>query len=448
MKKTSNHLARVAFFKLLLLYCKRHLSSEISTKRQNQIFSDYLHRFRLMLFPIKQDLFVSRTKETSNNSQHYWKNTKLILFSLVFRKQLAIWLLVMSMSGFASQPLYAQVCVSTDYNIVNNKQTIILSTTASTNGNINVIKDGNVSNNNFFYPNQSVGGKEYVRMQFPSPTILQGFEISVGAWLFANGTVMQVDGSNDGTNWTTLHTENETGSVTGCIYNGSLPCGNGAESYSFPSNTTAYTYYRLLGVSGNSRSTPWINELYFNVVPSEQSGLTNVGCNFNNTLFDGDDDYITFDLTPTGGSGNYTVSVAGATVTPSTGTFGATTSFRLPNGSAGGGNLMMTITGFTAGCQVVENIMDPGNCLPGACGDPDWNDPANKQMIILSSTAGISGSIDVLKDGNVNNNSFFYTGFSQSVAGKEYVRMQFPTPTTLKGFEIAVGAWLFANGMQ
>ncbi|MCB0375755.1 MAG: hypothetical protein KDD04_07540, partial [Sinomicrobium sp.] len=321
------------------------------------------------------------------------KNLLLRFFqNFSFGGKIALVILPVFLLFLLSNSGYAQACTFTDYNNPVNKATITLSTTANTSGSVNVLKDGNDSNNSFYYTGtaQAVAGKEYVRMQFPSPTVLQGFELVVGAYLFSNGAVMQVDGSNDGSTWTTLHTETETASVTSCLY-GTCPS---AESYSFPTNTTAYTYYRLYGVSGTSRLTPYVNELYFSIAPVEQSGLTDVTCNNNGTQFNLADDYLTFSLNPVGGTGNYTVSVSGTTVSPTSAPFGSATTFTLPAGTAGGGDRTLTVSGFTAGCQVTETIVDPGACPPGPCGGTatDWNLAANKSTITASVTVSNSPS--------------------------------------------------------
>ena len=67
------------------------------------------------------------------------------------------------------------------------------------------------------------------------------------------------------------------------------------------------------------------------------SGLTAVSCNNNSTPVSGSDDYITFSLNPSGSllGSSYTVSSNnGGILTPSSGTYGSATNFRLQNGSA------------------------------------------------------------------------------------------------------------------
>ncbi|RME94901.1 MAG: hypothetical protein D6772_13910 [Bacteroidetes bacterium] len=367
-----------------------------------------------------------------------------------------------------------QACVATDYNVVANKQMITLSTTASTSGNINVIKDGNNSNNSFYYTgsNQTVAGKSYVYMSFPQAEVLQGFEIAVGAYLFKNGTVMEVQASNDQSTWTTLMSRTHTASTTPCSY-GSCTT---AEVYPFPDNTTAYQYYRLQGISGNSRSTPWINELYFTSIPAESTGLSDVNCDNNGTTGNTADDRITFQLNPTGGTGTYTVTAAGTTVTPSSASFGAATTFTLGAGTAGGGDRSITVSGYTAGCTVTETVTDPGPCFDTdqdgvpdnadldddndgildteeavLCTAVDYDILANKQTLIITKTASTGGTQSnnpgVLLDGNITAQNFYYN--RTGIAGNELFRLQFPKPTILSGVEYYIGnSYMIEGGAQ
>lgn len=95
------------------------------------------------------------------------------------------------------------------------------------------------------------------------------------------------------------------------------------------------------------------------------SGITALTCNNNGTGANPADDYLTFDLNPTGSTlgTNYTVAVAGYTVTPTTGTYGSATSFQLQDGSAGGGDFSLTLTDdVTGSCTYNELVLDPGSC--------------------------------------------------------------------------------------
>lgn len=95
------------------------------------------------------------------------------------------------------------------------------------------------------------------------------------------------------------------------------------------------------------------------------AGLTAVTCNDNGTPTDDLDDYVSFSLNPTGADlgTNYSVAVSSGTITPLTAAYGAATAFQLQNGSAGAGNVTVTITDDAdPACSLEVVITDPGVC--------------------------------------------------------------------------------------
>ncbi|MCB9256007.1 MAG: choice-of-anchor D domain-containing protein [Chitinophagales bacterium] len=99
------------------------------------------------------------------------------------------------------------------------------------------------------------------------------------------------------------------------------------------------------------------------------SGIANILCHDNGSSGTPADDYLTFDLNVSAGSGtaaSYTLSVSGggaSSVSPSSGTYGVLSSFSLNTGSANGSDVSLTITDATTGsCTLVETISDPGSC--------------------------------------------------------------------------------------
>jgi SprB repeat len=100
-------------------------------------------------------------------------------------------------------------------------------------------------------------------------------------------------------------------------------------------------------------------------------GLTNVHCENNNETVLTTDDFIWFNLNPTGtnlGTG-YNVSVStgsvllNATTAPTNVAYGVSRPFRLQAGAAGGGNVTVTITdAANSGCTIMELVIDPGMC--------------------------------------------------------------------------------------
>ena len=95
------------------------------------------------------------------------------------------------------------------------------------------------------------------------------------------------------------------------------------------------------------------------------SGLSNISCDNNGTGTDMSDDIITFDLDPMGNNlgSSYTIEVDTGMINPSMGNYGAPTNFTLQAGSAGGGNVSITIRDIdNPDCSLTTTINDPGNC--------------------------------------------------------------------------------------
>ena len=100
------------------------------------------------------------------------------------------------------------------------------------------------------------------------------------------------------------------------------------------------------------------------------SFLDNIICDGNGTPTDSDDDFISFTLDPqaiNGGTG-YMVQVSQGSVSPITGTYGLQSLFSLELGSAGSGDVQLTITDAdNSSCFLQVNLSDTGSCS----NDPD-----------------------------------------------------------------------------
>jgi hypothetical protein len=95
------------------------------------------------------------------------------------------------------------------------------------------------------------------------------------------------------------------------------------------------------------------------------SGFQNLACFDNNTNSNESDDRITFSLLPygTGLSSTYNLTVSSGSVSPTSGSYASLTNYTMNVGSAGGGNVTVTITDTgTSGCTLSFVITDPGSC--------------------------------------------------------------------------------------
>ncbi len=93
------------------------------------------------------------------------------------------------------------------------------------------------------------------------------------------------------------------------------------------------------------------------------AGLANIQCNSNGTPNNPNDDFFTFELDPTGFNltGNYTLT--GGPVSPGGANYGSPATFTTAAGTAGAGDLLLTITDASGGgCTLPVTVTDPGAC--------------------------------------------------------------------------------------
>ncbi len=106
------------------------------------------------------------------------------------------------------------------------------------------------------------------------------------------------------------------------------------------------------------------------------TGLDSIQANSNATLQDTTDDFISFVLNPSGLNMwiTYDVSVSNGSISPNSGNMGEITRFQLQNGSAGGGDIIVTIRNpFDTSCKLNIIIEDPGFIAPYACPDTSYS---------------------------------------------------------------------------
>ena len=184
------------------------------------------------------------------------------------------------------------------------------------------------------------------------------------------------------------------------------------------------------------------------------SGLASLTCNDAGTGSVTLDDYLTFDLDPTGTllGTSYTVSVSSGSITPTTGTYGAATSFQLQAGSAGAGNVTVTITDAgTAGCSATETITDPGACSsavptidlsPGAIQgfDHTVGTPSAEQTFIAGGL-GLTDDITLTASADFEISLTTGTGFASALTLPQAAGIVSPTTIYTRGNSLVQGAF-------
>jgi uncharacterized repeat protein (TIGR01451 family) len=250
---------------------------------------------------------------------------------------------------------------------------------------------------------------------------------------------MRVEGSNDGTNYTAVSIDY---TLNTNLTPGAAQYGAGAEAYTLPftTNTDAYSYYRIFAVTMTTRFGRRFNELNFDYEHFDAQ-ITNQSCDDNGTFSDYTDDKLSFDLNPVPGvtGASYEVEVDGGfTITPTSGTYGQTTSFVVSSGSSGAGDLNLSITDLAAPCVqnvVVENSENA--CIPGPCGGPDWNLSSIKSTLTgdyhVPGSGCECGTLGIMVDNDV---SAGHGSKNNSYTNTAAFTVNFPEATVLKGMEI------------
>ncbi|MDC0099200.1 T9SS type A sorting domain-containing protein [Crocinitomicaceae bacterium] len=184
------------------------------------------------------------------------------------------------------------------------------------------------------------------------------------------------------------------------------------------------------------------------------SGLASLNCNDAGTGSVTLDDYLTFDLDPTGTllGTTYTVSVSSGSITPTTGTYGAAASFQLQAGSAGAGNVTVTITDAgTAGCSATETITDPGACSsviptielnPGAIQgfDHTVGTPSAEQTF-MAGGLGLTDDITLTASADFEISLTTGTGFATALTLPQAAGIVSPTTIYTRGNSLVQGAF-------
>ena len=136
---------------------------------------------------------------------------------------------------------------------------------------------------------------------------------------------------------------------------------------------------------GTQAGTGWVADISCSTPPCSltSAGETGETCNNNGTDSNTSDDYVSFNLNPTGSGlvGTYNVSVdGGGIISPTSGSYGSVTTFQLQNGSANGTLYTVAITDASDGtCTVTTQVQQSScssppvnNCSPGSISYERW----------------------------------------------------------------------------
>ena len=126
-------------------------------------------------------------------------------------------------------------------------------------GALSLVLDDSIADSLYSNPNAApIAGANYLTFQFPSAIALSTIELAAHpTGILTAGSVLKVQGSNNGTTWVDLSSNISSGLTTGLISGATT-----AENFPFTSNFSAYTYYRLTGISGATINW-YLREAYF-----------------------------------------------------------------------------------------------------------------------------------------------------------------------------------------
>ncbi len=146
---------------------------------------------------------------------------------------------------------------SDSYSTGSRTSIITVTTDLSVNGSPTVLVDGNKTQNVFYFNSAAVAGK-YLRFALSSPRIFN--EAIFYEDQAINHGIYVWQGSNNATDWTTIGSTFTLGQSTAQVQT------------SLSSNTTAYSYYQLLGTANFNSTMPWVREFEFKVLNQTSGG--------------------------------------------------------------------------------------------------------------------------------------------------------------------------------
>ena len=172
----------------------------------------------------------------------------------------------------------ASCAVSLNTSTAKNTIGITSSATIAT-GTVSSLLDDTIANT-FYFSGSDITNKAIATFTLPTFYTLTGFEFATnGSSFITTGATYKIQGSLDGSNWVDLTSTitASSASLTSGIYSSAAT----TNKFSF-TNSTAYKYYRIFGLSGTLSSSPYVQEVYFSQATPIFCDTDNDG--INNTL--------------------------------------------------------------------------------------------------------------------------------------------------------------------
>jgi hypothetical protein len=160
------------------------------------------------------------------------------------------------------------------------KNTIGITTGATiATGTVASLLDNTIANT-FYFSGSDITNKAIATFTLPTFYTLTGFEFATnGNSFITSGATYKIQGSFDGNTWVDLTSTitASSASLTSGIYSSAAT----TNKFSF-TNSSAYKYYRIFGLSGTLSSSPYVQEVYFSQATPIFCDTDNDG--INNTL--------------------------------------------------------------------------------------------------------------------------------------------------------------------
>ncbi|CAN1578617.1 hypothetical protein MCERE19_04373 [Spirosomataceae bacterium] len=336
------------------------------------------------------------------------------------------------------------------YGIVVNKTGVIISKPATINYTFNGNTLSNLIDNvdaNVYViatPTGALSNSPWLNFEFPTAKVLTYLEIGhySGQTLFSTTSTYKIQGSSDNSNWVdvtgTLTYNNVATSTSGGLSS------NNSNIANFPSNTKAYKYYRIFGLTA-SVGAGWATEIYFKenictVIDTDNDGIPNLldldsdgdGCP---DAIEGGAYFSTANLTPTMALSGSVSSLAATLGVPTIAGTGQTI------GSSQNAGVKDACTDTDSdGIPNVDDLDDDNDGILDAVEAPSCYFTDSEANVIASISTGLTiatGTTPLLYNGVLTTATpnFAFTA-AQALANANILTVTYPTPVNLTSMTV------------